>query len=85
MLRAVKGAVQCAGTLALYSAELDALYASSDQLSSRGNGELVGVGRVSDSQQILGFIRQSLVSITGWSEDQLSATDDFFSMGLDSF
>jgi nucleoside-diphosphate-sugar epimerase len=84
MLRSGKGTVQRAGTLTLYAQELDALYADADRLSSLAEGELPGPGRVSDAQLVSDFIRKSLSSIMGWSNDQLGDTNSFFDLGLDS-
>ncbi|KAF9892148.1 hypothetical protein FE257_002554 [Aspergillus nanangensis] len=80
MLRAGKGTVQRAGTLALYASELDDLYADADALHQTVDG-LAGPGRVDDAGVIADYIRHSLLSITGWN---LTDTENFFHRGLDS-
>ncbi|RAK99268.1 NRPS-like enzyme [Aspergillus ibericus CBS 121593] len=83
MLRAGKGTIQRAGTLVLYGPELDALYADADQLT-QVDSEASGPGRVDDPQVLSDYIRQSLMEITGWNPDQLTDTENFFHLGLDS-
>lgn len=82
MLRAGKGTVQRAGTIALYAPELKALYADADRLAVQT--ERNGPGRVDDSQQVSSFIQQTLSSITGWSDEQIRSTENFYHLGLDS-
>ncbi|RAQ49456.1 NRPS-like enzyme [Aspergillus flavus] len=82
MLRAGKGTIQRAGTLALYAAELDALYTDADRLSQADNEQQASTGRVDDPQLLADYIRQSMISVTGWN--QLSNTENFFELGLDS-
>ncbi|KAJ6103833.1 NRPS-like enzyme [Penicillium sp. IBT 16267x] len=79
MLRAGKGTVQRAGTLALYAQELEDLYASVDTVS-----QLVGPGGVDDTAQVTKFIRTSILAITGWNPDKLTDTKNWFNLGLDS-
>ncbi|KAL3475544.1 hypothetical protein BJX99DRAFT_229519, partial [Aspergillus californicus] len=86
MLRAGKGTIQRAGTLALYGPELDALYADADRLSSldESNEKSTGPGRVDDPQRLMEYIRESILEITGWTPDKLADTENFFLLGLDS-
>ncbi|KAH8426117.1 uncharacterized protein LDX57_003859 [Aspergillus melleus] len=84
MLRAGKGTIQRAGTLELYAQELESLYADADRLTSDADGESTGPGRVNDGQVLSAFIRETLISITGWNKDSLSDTENFFHLGLDS-
>ncbi|KAJ5644413.1 NRPS-like enzyme [Penicillium longicatenatum] len=82
MLRAGKGTIQRAGTLAQYRRELDKLYADADELSGdAGIGD--GPGRSNDLPVVSQYIRQSILDITGWN-DNLSDTENWFSLGLDS-
>ncbi|KAE8146594.1 hypothetical protein BDV25DRAFT_143558 [Aspergillus avenaceus] len=83
MLRAGKGTVQRAATLALYAPELDALYADADKLSE-WNGESPGPGCVDDPEVISDYIRASLISITRWDPTRLTDTANLFHLGLDS-
>ncbi|PYI07034.1 acetyl-CoA synthetase-like protein [Aspergillus sclerotiicarbonarius CBS 121057] len=83
MLRAGKGTIQRAGTLALYGPELHALYADADTLS-QADREASGPGRVDDAQLLSEYIRQSMIDITGWNQDQLTNAENFFHLGLDS-
>ncbi|PWY91620.1 NRPS-like enzyme [Aspergillus sclerotioniger CBS 115572] len=80
MLRAGKGTIQRAGTLALYASEVDALYADADEL--QGNSEQAGPGHVDDPQILSDYIRQTMINITGW--DELTNSENFFHLGLDS-
>ncbi|KAJ6002607.1 acetyl-CoA synthetase-like protein [Penicillium sp. IBT 35674x] len=79
MLRAGKGTVQRAGTLALYAQELEDLYASADTIT-----QVVGPGGVDDPAQVTEFIRTSILAITGWNPDKLTDTENWFNFGLDS-
>ena len=82
MLRAGKGTVQRAGTLQLYSHEIDDLYADADTLSSEVNGKLFDdLFRFNDNT-ISEVIRKSILSITSWPK--LEDADDFFTLGMDS-
>ncbi|KAL2835427.1 hypothetical protein BJY01DRAFT_259225 [Aspergillus pseudoustus] len=90
-LRAGKGTIQRAGTLALYEAELDALYADADELAHGDRGQdsgSVAPARLDDPLVLSGYIRQTMLDITGWGEDRLSASnankENFFHLGLDS-
>lgn len=84
MLRAGKGTVQRAGTLAMYASELDALYADAEKLAQQDGGEIPGPGAVDDAAQVAAFIRASLLAITGWSAEKLSDTENWYTLGLDS-
>jgi thioester reductase-like protein len=82
--RAGKGTIQRAAALALYSSELETLYSHADQLGTHDDGEPVGPGRLSDIEKISEFIVQTLSSITSWSREQISTSENFFHLGLDS-
>ncbi|KAJ5118014.1 secondary metabolism biosynthetic enzyme [Penicillium atrosanguineum] len=82
MLRAGKGTVQRAGTLALYKEEINALYVDADKLAVQT--EIAGPGTVDNEHQVSNFIQLTLVSITGWNPEQVGKTENFFSLGLDS-
>lgn len=84
MLRAGKGTVARAGTIALYASELDALYEDADRLATRSESGISGPGRVDDLQKVGDYIQQSLASITGWTQDQIHNAENFFILGLDS-
>ncbi|KAJ5556369.1 acetyl-CoA synthetase-like protein [Penicillium frequentans] len=79
MLRAGKGTVQRAATLALYAQELEDLYASADTIS-----QIVGPGGVDDTAQVTEYIRTTILAITGWSPDKLNDTENWFNLGFDS-
>ncbi|KAL3444616.1 acetyl-CoA synthetase-like protein [Aspergillus insuetus] len=84
MLRAGKGTVQRAGTLALYQEELDALYADADKLAQVDSGH-TGPGRVDDPHIVGDYIRQTTIQMTGWSKDKLTSdSENWFNLGLDS-
>jgi thioester reductase-like protein len=84
MLRAGKGTVQRAGTLMLYAQELDELYDRAEELVSNDDREISGPGLTDDIQKLSPYIVQTLSKITGLNPDQVSNTDNFFSLGLDS-
>ncbi|RAK90448.1 NRPS-like enzyme [Aspergillus costaricaensis CBS 115574] len=84
MLRAGKGTVQRAGTLAMYASELDALYADAEKLAQHDAGEIPGPGAVDDIVKVAAFIRASLLAITGWSAENVSDTESLFTLGMDS-
>ncbi|RAH54357.1 NRPS-like enzyme [Aspergillus piperis CBS 112811] len=84
MLRAGKGTVQRAGTLAMYAAELDALYADAEKLAQHDAGENPGPGAVDDVVKVAAFIRASLLAITGWSAEKVSDTESWLTLGMDS-
>ncbi|KAL2785317.1 acetyl-CoA synthetase-like protein, partial [Aspergillus keveii] len=84
MLRAGKGTVQRAGTLALYQSQLDALYADADKLVQVDSGH-TGPGRVDDPHIVGDYIRQTIIQITGWSKNKLTSdSENWFHLGLDS-
>jgi thioester reductase-like protein len=84
MLRAGKGTVQRAGTLALYKAELEALYADADKLAPV-DSEYAGPGRVGNPHTVRDYIRQTIMASTGWSEDMFKTDSvNWFHLGLDS-
>ncbi|PWY66351.1 acetyl-CoA synthetase-like protein, partial [Aspergillus sclerotioniger CBS 115572] len=83
MLRAGKGTVQRAGTLALYAQEFDDLYADADKLAQHDAGDLVGPGSVDDVTKVEQYIRSVILAITGW-DPTLSDTENWFNLGLDS-
>ncbi|KAJ5768772.1 hypothetical protein N7520_003331 [Penicillium odoratum] len=82
MLRAGKGTIQRAGTLAQYHPELDKMYADADKLSDDAASDKCP-GRSDDPAVIAQYIRQSILEITEWNEN-LSDADNWFSLGLDS-
>ncbi|OJZ83061.1 hypothetical protein ASPFODRAFT_141998 [Aspergillus luchuensis CBS 106.47] len=84
MLRAGKGTVQRAGTLAMYAAELDAIYADAEKLAQQDAGETSGPGAVDDVVKVAAFIRASLLAITGWSAEKVSDTESWLTLGMDS-
>ncbi|GLA90361.1 putative NRPS-like protein biosynthetic cluster [Aspergillus tubingensis] len=84
MLRAGKGTIQRAGTLAMYASELDTLYADAERLAQHDAGEIPGPGAVDDVVKVAAFIRASLLAITGWSAEKVSDTESWFTLGMDS-
>ncbi|RAL16033.1 acetyl-CoA synthetase-like protein [Aspergillus homomorphus CBS 101889] len=83
MLRAGKGTVQRAGTLALYAAELDALYNDAERFTQLDGGQIAGPRSMDDAVQVTAYIRDSILSITGWNAE-LSDDKNWLEMGLDS-
>ncbi|KAI0554221.1 putative NRPS-like enzyme [Xylaria curta] len=78
-IRAGKGTIQRAATVAQYTTEIDNLYASADITSSLSGEHHADVTDVDAAVQL---IRNAARSITGLSE--LSHTDNFFDSGMDS-
>ncbi|PYH65836.1 acetyl-CoA synthetase-like protein [Aspergillus vadensis CBS 113365] len=74
MLRAGKGTVQRAGTLATYAAELNALYADAEKLAQHDAGKIHGPGAVEDVVKVAAFIRAA----------EVSDTEIWFTLGMDS-
>ncbi|KAE8399727.1 hypothetical protein BDV37DRAFT_275084 [Aspergillus pseudonomiae] len=83
MLRAGKGTIQRAGTLAQCTPELDTLYIDADKLA-QDDGEQLGPGCTEDPKLISDYIRQSILTITGWNANKLTDTENWFNLGLDS-
>ncbi|OGM40164.1 hypothetical protein ABOM_011672 [Aspergillus bombycis] len=83
MLRAGKGTIQRAGTLAQYAPELDALYIDANKLA-QDDGDWLGPGCTEDPELISDYIRQSILTITGWNVNKLTDTENWFNLGLDS-
>ncbi|KNG89783.1 putative NRPS-like enzyme [Aspergillus nomiae NRRL 13137] len=83
MLRAGKGTIQRAGTLAQYTPGLDALYIDADKLA-QNDGEQLGPGCTEDPKLISDYIRQSILTITGWNANKLTDMENWFNLGLDS-
>ncbi|KAJ5591981.1 uncharacterized protein N7459_002350 [Penicillium hispanicum] len=84
MLRAGKGTISRAATIASYTPEIEALYADAERLAAQSENGPVGPGRVDNPQQISDFIQASLESITSWHAEQICTTENFFLLGLDS-
>lgn len=84
MARAGKGTIQRTATLALYDSELDALYTDAEILAKSALQETFRPRYQWDVPQIANNICCVLCDLTGWSEDQLDDTANFFHLGLDS-
>ncbi|CAI7663889.1 unnamed protein product [Penicillium manginii] len=85
MSRAGKGTIQRTATLASYESELDALYADADSLGTVSIADdPFSPGRLKDVEELAVFIRQVLISVTGWSENQVDSATNFFHLGFDS-
>ncbi|KAJ5613188.1 NRPS-like enzyme [Penicillium lagena] len=82
-LRAGKGTVQRAGSLALYEEELDALYREAETVAVQPNGEAVhGPGRNADREAVKQFVSETIVSLMRWTD--LKDEDNIFIRGMDS-
>ncbi|PWY68722.1 hypothetical protein BO83DRAFT_428838 [Aspergillus eucalypticola CBS 122712] len=80
MLCAGKDTVQCAGILAMYTSELDALYADTEKLAQHDAGEIPGPGAVDDVVKVAAFTRASLLAIRGWIAEKVSNTESWFAL-----
>lgn len=84
MLRAGKGTIQRAGSLQLYAQELDSLYADADLTFAEVSGvSYHRPANLDDVQAVSQFIKESILAIANWPK--LDDTDNFFSLGMDSF
>jgi thioester reductase-like protein len=82
-LRAGKGTVQRAGSLALYEEELDALYREAETVAVQPNGDTVhGPGRNADRESVKQFVSETIVSLMRWTD--LKDEDNIFIRGMDS-
>ncbi|KAL3453617.1 hypothetical protein BJX65DRAFT_128386 [Aspergillus insuetus] len=75
--------IQRAGTLVLYARKLDDLYARLDRVRAE-NDELVRPGGGDEVSVVTEYIRNVLISVTGWDEDRVSNQDNFFHLGFAS-
>ncbi|KAL8847954.1 MAG: hypothetical protein Q9221_007019 [Calogaya cf. arnoldii] len=82
MMRAEKGTVQRAGTLQAYQEEIEALYRDSDQLSGDTNTHTVHLLENADETTLLRYIKETILSITGWAE--VADKENIFATGMDS-
>ncbi|KAJ5632076.1 NRPS-like enzyme [Penicillium lividum] len=83
MVRTAKGTVQRSGSLALYTDELEILYANVDRLTQVDMSQLAGPGGVDDATKVAEYIRESILGITGW-KDNVSDEENWFHLGFDS-
>ncbi|CAL5868171.1 uncharacterized protein PFLUO_LOCUS2395 [Penicillium psychrofluorescens] len=82
-LRAGKGTVQRAGSLALYEEELEALYREAETVAVQPNGDTVqGPGRNADREAVKQFVSETIVSLMRWTD--LKDDDNIFIRGMDS-
>ncbi|KAL8830924.1 MAG: hypothetical protein Q9191_001159 [Dirinaria sp. TL-2023a] len=82
MLRAGKGTVQRSGTLKAYESGIEALYRDADQMSIY-SGTPAAVGPFSfDEDKFSQCISNTIMSVMSWP--QLSESDNFFTLGIDS-
>jgi thioester reductase-like protein/aryl carrier-like protein len=81
MIRAGKGTVQRAATVAQYAAEIDRLYAQADDTLDDEDGPAPAAAP-SDAAGIAGVVREAVRAVTGWLA--LQDADGFFERGMDS-
>lgn len=96
VIRAGKGTIQRAASVAQYAAEVDKLYNDADVINLDNHNSNVAIGPMidlSDEDSISHFIKESVKSVTGWSisetepltEKRQKASDEsFFDRGMDS-
>ncbi|XXH02557.1 hypothetical protein Hte_008934 [Hypoxylon texense] len=81
-IRAGKGTIQRAASIAQYAVEIDSLYENAETLDlDIDNGERTLVN-LKDIQMVEQAIHSTISTITGWSETD--TTDHFFDRGMDS-
>ncbi|KAI0878925.1 putative NRPS-like enzyme [Hypoxylon argillaceum] len=82
LIRAAKGTIQRAVSLAQYSAELDKLYAAAD--AAEGDNDIMAdeVYIPLDRETIMRRIRKTVLSTTGWQN--IEDSTGFFDSGMDS-
>lgn len=86
LIRAGKGTIQRAASIAQYAAEIDALYDNADAVDGDRSNSVGGVGPfvdLSDPQSVSRFIRDSVGEIRGLVDPDTESTT-FFERGLDS-
>lgn len=86
LIRAGKGTIQRAASIAQYAAEIDALYDNADAVDGDHDNGVGGVGPLvdlSDPQSVSRFIRDSVAGIQGLADPETESTT-FFERGLDS-
>ena len=85
-IRASKGTIQRAASIAQYADEIDRLYANADAvLDIGGDGEETTDGLPLDTTNVRSVeraIRSTVSTITGWSD--METADSFFDRGMDS-
>ncbi|KAL7625378.1 hypothetical protein AAE478_004595 [Parahypoxylon ruwenzoriense] len=80
LIRAGKGTIQRAASLAQYTAEIDRLYANTD-VASDEDTTVVPLD-LTDASTVSNFIRDRIRAVTGWLS--LDDSTSFFDRGLDS-
>ncbi|KAI0173508.1 hypothetical protein GGR52DRAFT_580130 [Hypoxylon sp. FL1284] len=85
-IRAGKGTIQRAASIAQYAAEIDSLYMNAETVldADIDGGETTSAQLLdlADVQTVERAIRNTVKSVTGWSETE--AADHFFDRGMDS-
>lgn len=96
LLRAGKGTIQRAASIAQFHSDIDALYANADVINgedNEGQGAAAPSIDTADAESVKRFISESVDSVTGWSNketvlgtdlNQKPDTATFFDRGMDS-
>lgn len=91
LLRAGKGTIQRAASIAQYRSDIEALYANADVIN--GEGATVPSIDMADTDSVKRFISESVGTVTGWSNPETVLETDgsqerdtatFFDCGMDS-
>lgn len=89
LLRAGKGTIQRAASIAQYRSDIDALYSNADIVNGEDEdeqGATVSFIDMADTESVNRFINKSVGTVTGWvsTETQERETANFFDRGMDS-
>jgi thioester reductase-like protein len=82
MVRAGKGTVQRAGTLALYAHEIDKLYEEAETVLDVIPKHRELIADTGNTDKLTEFVKHAILSATGWPT--LSVEDNLFNLGMDS-
>lgn len=81
-LRAGKGTIQRAGSLALYADDLSSLYANAEVVADDDDVAAGPSMDPSNAEAVVRFVRETVQTVTGWDEHYGSTS--FFDQGMDS-
>ena len=84
--RTAKGTVARPQTLVLYAKEIEDLYNDAEKLGEidEAQSELPNLTDLKDTAKVAEYIKTSILAITKWNPEQLTATENWFNLGLDS-
>ncbi|KAJ5703224.1 acetyl-CoA synthetase-like protein [Penicillium malachiteum] len=84
--RTPKGTINRPQTLVLYAKEIKDLYNDAEKLGEvdEAQTQIPDLSDLQDATKVAEYIKASILAITKWSPEQLTTTENWFNLGLDS-